>query len=175
MKMEIPTPAGQLDHPALRLLALRPELFMRQGHIAASWRCREGKRFGPYYRLGYRENGRQHSVYLGRASELVDCVRQRLAALQRPKVERRAVRSLERQVRAALRSEKRHLNALLCPYGLYMKGFEVRGWRFSPLRRYLPRRRNFMQRLFATPSASRVCHPSLDSPAGRSCVAKQAS
>jgi hypothetical protein len=139
-------PADQLDHPALRLLAQRPELFARQGHVAAGWRYRDGRRFGPYYRLSYRLDDRQHSIYLGRAGEFVDRVRQQLESLQRPLVERRAVRRLERQVRAALRIEKLHLNALLRPYGLRLKGFQVRGWRHCTFRRFLPRRRCLLPR-----------------------------
>ncbi len=139
-------PADQLDPPALRLLAQRPELFARQGHVAAGWRHRDGRRFGPYYRLSYRLDGRQHSVYLGRVGELVERVRQRLESLQHSLVERRAVRRLERQVRAALRIEKPHLNTLLRPYGLRLKGFEVRGWRRCTFRRFLPRRRCLLSR-----------------------------
>jgi hypothetical protein len=36
-------------HPALRLLATRPDIFIRQGYIAATYRRRNGKTYGPYY------------------------------------------------------------------------------------------------------------------------------
>ena len=55
--MEIPIRADQL-HPALRLIEARPEVFARQGHIAASSRSRNGQTFGPYYRLAYRDGDR---------------------------------------------------------------------------------------------------------------------
>ena len=130
----------QLDHPALRLIAARPELFTRQGSVAATWRRRGGKTFGPYYRLSYREGGRQLVVYLGRAGALVERVRQALGTLQRPLEQMRALNHMERQIRAALRVDRLHVSALLRPYGLRLKGFEVRGWRFSTLRKLLPRR-----------------------------------
>jgi hypothetical protein len=147
-------PADQLDHPAFRLLSQQPELFARQGHVAAGWRYRNGRRFGPYYRLSYRLDGRQHSLYLGRAGELVEGVRQQLESLQRSRVERRAVRRLDRQVRAALRIEKLHLDALLRPYGLRLKGLEVRGWRHCTFRRLLPRRRCLLPRFLSTKTAT---------------------
>jgi hypothetical protein len=162
--MEIQPPADQLDHPAIRLLALRPELFTRQGHIAASWRRRNEKTFGPYYRLAYREGGRQHSIYLGRAGELVDCVRRQIEAHQRSLLAQRAIRSLDRQIRASLRLDKLNLNALLRPYGLRLKGLEIRGWRYSPLRRFLPTRRRLLPRLSISGWKPHVMHPNRDPP-----------
>ena len=147
MKLEIPTSVDQLEHPALRLLALRPELFALQGSVVAGWRHRGEKTFGPYYRLAYRENGRQHSIYLGREGELVEQVRRTLGSIQRPRAEHRAIRRLERQVLSAFRVEKIRLGSLLRPYGLRLKGMEVRGWRCSPLRRFLPRRRQLKPRI----------------------------
>jgi hypothetical protein len=133
--MENRRPADQLDHPALRLIAARPDIFIRQGYVAATYRRRNGKTFGPYHLLAYRDAGRQCSVYLGRAGELVQKVRQALATLQGPRVELRQFAQMERQIRAAMRVEKLHLASLLRPFGLRMKGFEVRNWRFSALLR----------------------------------------
>jgi hypothetical protein len=141
----------QLDHPALTLIAARPELFCRQGNIAATYRRRNGKTFGPYYRLSYREDGRQRSIYLGRSGPLVEQVRRTLAAHQQPITQHRLCERLMGQVRASLRVEKLRVRALLCPFGLRLKGFEVRGWRFSPLRWLLPRRRRL-----APPFAMRI-------------------
>lgn len=132
---------GEILHPALQLIRMKPELFAAQGHVAATWRHRDGKRFGPYYRLGYRLGGRQHSIYLGRAGELVEQVRRELEAVQMPLVQRRMFRTLEQQVRASLRIHKQRVSVLLRPYGLRLKGYEVRGWRYSPLRYVIPRRR----------------------------------
>ncbi len=129
------------SHPALRLIDARPELFAVRGHVAASWRRRNGKKYGPYYRLAYRLGGRQLSIYLGRAGELVERVRRRLQAVRMPLIQRRMFQALERQIRASLRVCKPRVSALLRPFGLRLKGYEVRGWRYSPLRYVIPRGR----------------------------------
>ena len=36
-------------HPALQLIAARPDIFCRQGYIAATYRRRNGRTFGPYH------------------------------------------------------------------------------------------------------------------------------
>ena len=131
----------QLDHPALRLIAARPDLFARQGNVAATWRCRDGKRFGPYYRLSYRVDGRQCASLSRPGGALVERVRQALGAQQQAITQYRLFDRLVRQVRASLRIEKIRLRSLLCPFGLRLKGWEVRGWRISPLRWLLPSRR----------------------------------
>jgi hypothetical protein len=197
-------------HPALAILAARPDLFSRHGAIVATWRRRGARTYGPYYRLAYREAGRQKSIYLGRdqtapakhsrsrlpsvtsaktsrsrlpsrtsklspstrdslpppckgkpappgdspglrANEtptvpvdahtgpsLVQQVRQRLARLQEPLRRCRVLDRLRRRVSAALRLHKVALDRHLRPFGLHLKGFEVRGWRTSPLRSALP-------------------------------------
>ena len=133
--------------------------------MVATWRRRgpQTKAFGPYYRLRYREDGRQRSVYLGRAEEkgtgpicakhraptkgrsgrsgkldlspsLVEQVRRMLADLQQPRRQRRAINRLRRQVCAALRAQKGRLDTQLRRFGLRLQGFEVRGWRTSTLR-----------------------------------------
>ena len=124
----------QLPHAAIRLIGARPELFARQGAVVATWRRRDGRTFGPYYRLAYRQDVRQCSVYLGRAGQLVTQVRQLLAALQRPMRQQRLHARVCRRIRSALRLQKRRCAALLRPFGLRLKGFEVRGWRTSRFR-----------------------------------------
>ena len=81
------------------------------------------------------------SLYLGRAGALVERVRQALGAQQQAITRYRLFDRLVRQVRASLRIEKIRLRSLLCPFGLRLKGWEVRGWRISPLRWLLPSRR----------------------------------
>jgi len=138
----------QLDHAASRLLAAQPELFLRQGCVIATWRRRNGKMFGPYYRLSYRTGGRQCAIYLGRAGTLVEQVRATLATLQQPRAERREFERLERQIRASLRIEKLSVRRLLYPYGLRLKGREIRGWRhLFRFGKLLPPRRRLMPRL----------------------------
>ena len=74
LKLEKCKVADQLPHPALQLIAARGDLFSRQ----EQWfplGCRGEERFGPYYSLIYREDGRQRSIYIGRAGVLVEQVR----------------------------------------------------------------------------------------------------
>ena len=47
----------QLGNSSIALSASRPDLFARQGAVVAAWRRREGRRFGPYYHLKFREDG----------------------------------------------------------------------------------------------------------------------
>ena len=132
--MENQTLVDQQAHPALAILATRPEHFAQQGSISPCWRRRGDKTYGPYYRLRYRDAGCPRSLYLGRAGPLVDRVRQVLHTLQEPLRRRRALNQLHRRVRGALRVDRRQVDARLRPLGLRLKGFEVRGWRTSPLR-----------------------------------------
>jgi len=121
-----------------RVLA-EPALFAAQGAVVASWRVRGERRLGPYFRLAYRENGRQRSVYLGRCRELVRRVRSLLARLQSALRERRRLRRLQAQVRASLRRCKARLAEALAPWGVRTKGFEFRGARRA-LARYVEAR-----------------------------------
>jgi hypothetical protein len=158
--LENSRPDAQLDHPALLLIAARPDLFARQGHVAATWRRRNAlnKAFGPYYQLRYRQDGRQRAVYLGRDGQLVQKVRQELQKLQCPSAERRALNRLERHIGRSLRMQKLTLAALLRPLGLRLKGREVRGWRFAPIRFLLPRRRRLTPRIsLRKPKPERRC------------------
>ena len=122
-------PVTQKPHRALDLIGSHPAVFARQGSVVATWRSYGGRRLGPYYRLVYREEGRQRTVYLGRAGELVDRVRAALAKLQRPIRERRRLARIGGQIRVSLRREKARLGMILRRWGLYLKGFELRGGR----------------------------------------------
>jgi hypothetical protein len=133
-KLENRAAVDQLDHPALALLAAQPHLFARQGSVSAYWRRRGQRTYGPYYRLRYRDGRCARTLYLGRASPLVDRVRQTLHALQTPLRQDRAICRFQCQVRKTLRVDRRQLDAHLRPLGLRLKGFEVRGWRTRLLR-----------------------------------------
>ncbi len=120
------------------MIASRPALFARQGVVVATWRWYRGRRLGPYWRLAYREAGRQCSVYLGRMGEGVRRVRGVLARLQRGLRSRRAVRRLTRRVRASLRAHLAEFDRRLAELGLWRKGFEVRGgWSRALEQRFL--------------------------------------
>ena len=108
-------------------IAARAALFATQGSVVATWRTYRGRRLGPYYRLIYREDGRQRSIYLGRCPELAGRVRRVLEHLQRPRRERRRLARVAAQVRRSLRRWKDRLAAALAPWGIVVKGFEFRG------------------------------------------------
>jgi hypothetical protein len=120
----------QAPHRALALLAAQPQLFFRQGSVVGSYRSDGmGGRWGPYYRLTYRVDGRQTSIYLGREGPLVAAVRERLAFYQGPRRQETWHRRVEKATRVSLRQCKQELRLHLSLRGLTLKGFEVRGWR----------------------------------------------
>jgi hypothetical protein len=99
------------------------------GSIVETWRTYQGRRLGPYYRLAYRESGRQKTIYVGKDAELVAAARSLLEELQ---VNERIRRTMERQqlaVRVGLRAAKAAWAQELQRSGLTLKGYEVRGWR----------------------------------------------
>ena len=109
------------------LLAALPADISTQGSIVKSWRSYRGRRLGPYFRLAYRNGGRQRSLYLGADAELAAEVRQRLA--QRQAAHRLSL-MLHRQKQLVRKSLARHKNAWrreLAAVGLLLKGNEIRG------------------------------------------------
>ena len=102
------------------ILAHRP-LFYTNGFVRSEWRWRNGRRFGPYFRLRYRQGNIQRSIYLGPSNQLADQVRRLLANLQF----HRNCRRLRTRLRASLRLEKKHLQNTLHAHGYNMKGFDI--------------------------------------------------
>jgi len=128
-EMETSQVACQIAHPALALIGSSPQTFARQGAVVASWREYRGRRLGPYFRLAWRDQGRQRSVYLGCCRALVDQVRQALAAVQAPLRRSQWLRRMKAEAKAALRASKAELDRQLRAVGLFLKGFEIRGRR----------------------------------------------
>ncbi len=114
-------------------------VFSRQGAIVATWREHQGRKLGPYYRLAWREEGRQRSRYLGCSTWVVEKVRELLARVQQELRQGRQLRRLERTARAAMRWSKGLLRKELGRLGLWLKGFEVRGGRLADALRTDPR------------------------------------
>ena len=112
---------------ALGLIAERPELFVRQGAVVATYRWYKGRRLGPYWRLAYREAGRQRSIYLGRMGEGVERVRQALARRRDARRWRRTYRRLCRRVKASLRAHLARFDQQLRALGLRRKGIQLYG------------------------------------------------
>jgi hypothetical protein len=74
--------AARFERVRAEVLA-RPSLFAKGGSVVAGWRRRGPARFGPYYRLAYRDQNRQRSIYLGRSAGLVAKVGQLLRQAQK--------------------------------------------------------------------------------------------
>jgi hypothetical protein len=119
----------------------RRETIERQGTVVSTWRIHQGRKLGPYYRLAWREDGRQRSVYLGRSEELAQAVEQRLDELQRPLRRERQLKDQIRRAWAALRAYKLVWASQLAVYGLYLHGWEARGLRRTTLFSEWPKRR----------------------------------
>jgi hypothetical protein len=117
---------ARFERVRLQVFARR-RLFARQGAVVAGWRTYRNRRLGPYFRLAYREGGRQRSIYLGRCAELARRVAELLARLQHPLRDRRLFARLKAQVRASLRLAKAELEQALAPWGIRLEGFEFRG------------------------------------------------
>ncbi len=113
----------------LQWLGARSELFARQGSVVASWRHVAGRKLGPYFLVMYRLGGKQHGRYLGRCPAFAAEVRHVLDRLQAPLREKRESQRQERQLRQGLRHHKQEWDAELRKVGLFLKGFEVRGYR----------------------------------------------
>ncbi|MHB1036984.1 MAG: hypothetical protein ACYC35_13905 [Pirellulales bacterium] len=100
----------------------RRAIFARQGSVVATWRMRAGRRCGPYYRLAYREAGRQQSLHLGASAPLAEQVRALLAELHQPLRYGRLLDRLAAEARASLRQANAELNRVLGSIGYYLKG-----------------------------------------------------
>lgn len=111
----------------LEALNARSGLLMRQGTVVAAWREYKGKRLGPYYRLVYRQGGRQKSIYLGPSAWVAKQVRAALAKLQTPLRETRRLQLVREMIRSSLRAHQSRAKSLFAYYGIHLKGFEYRG------------------------------------------------
>jgi hypothetical protein len=114
-----------------RLLAEHAEIFCRQGYVVETWRGTDRRR-GPFYRLRYRQEGRQRSIYLGCDPALAEAVRCRLRELQAPLRWRREGDRLWAKGQALYREFKAQTERELRSVGLRFHGNEVRGARRSP-------------------------------------------
>ena len=112
----------------LQKILAQAELLRHQGAVVATWRTQRGRTSGPFYRLAYRQGGRQRSIYLGRSALLARKVRALLAVLQRPMREERDWERLRRAVKSALRARKAEWARELAKHGFCLKGYEVRQW-----------------------------------------------
>ena len=118
-----------MTEPPLDFIRRNAPVFARVGSVVATYRTRGNRRFGPYYRLIYRQHRRQHSLYLGPSEQRAAQVRQLLAELQRPRDDRLAIRRSHRLRKATLLQLKREWQHVARVYGLRPHGWNVRGLR----------------------------------------------
>ena len=97
-----------------------------QGFVAPEFRVRAGRRWGPYYKLRWRQNGRQRVRYLGTDESAVGEIRKALKTWQQPVRLEKEVNSLFRQTRKALKSLKDALTPQICDDGKKWHGYESR-------------------------------------------------
>jgi len=126
--MEKPDPVAQREEAIRRRILSRPDIFSRQGSVQASYRRYGGRVLGPYYRVLYRDGGGLRSIYIGAEEGLAEDVRRLLEELQQERREELEFERCFRTLRRRVREAKARLDRDLRRLGLYMKGFEVRGW-----------------------------------------------
>jgi hypothetical protein len=109
-----------------QILDTHPSIFKTQGAIVSGWRYRDGKTFGPYYRLVWREDGQQKSFHLGGEGDLVEFARQYLRVLRAPRRREQAIERTMCRLRAARREALGRVDKELSMIGLRRKGSEIR-------------------------------------------------
>lgn len=97
-----------------------------QGFVATEYRTRHGRRWGPYFRLHWRRDGRQHVRYLGCDATRAQAVRAVLADLHRPQALARELAQLQQRARARLRRIKTLLQPQLDAQGFHLHGYVAR-------------------------------------------------
>ena len=120
---------AKIRRRVMDLIAANAELFAQQGAVVESWRKHGGRRLGPYFRLAYRIDGRQRSIYLGTDVKLAKDICELLADLHAPRRKRQALSRMRESARKNLAKHKDRLRKELAEVGLYQKGNEFRGLR----------------------------------------------
>ena len=116
------------ERVAARIMACA-EAIAREGSLVATWRWHGGHKLGPYWRVAFRDRGRQKSIYLGRSEPLLHEVRQLLEELKRAERQRKDWARLHAEARTELRRQKALWERELRARGLYTRGYAIRGVR----------------------------------------------
>lgn len=127
--MEIGRFVDQRRMKVERFFVEHREAISRQGVVVATYRHRDGRRLGPYFRLSCRIGKRQVSIYLGADEQLIRFARDYLSRLQHARKVNMQMAKLRRRLRRQARLARLSLDAELKPLGLYRQGNEIRGWR----------------------------------------------
>jgi hypothetical protein len=139
-----------VSSPLKTIRALKT-VFSRQGTVVASFRTYRGHQLGPYYRLAYRIEGRQRSIYLGKSKKILRQVRRLLEKLQKPMQTKRHLRQAAKTFQETMKKHMAQFRIDLLKVGLQLRGYAARGWR----------RYRRLMRLQCTPHALRegCCPP----------------
>lgn len=121
--------AARVRQRVTERIAAHARVLADQGSVVEGWRPYRGRQLGPYYRLTFRIDGRQRSIYLGADPQLADEVRRLLADLKAPRRQRLLAAQQRQRVKRSLANHKIQWQAELAEVGLYLKGNEVRGLR----------------------------------------------
>jgi hypothetical protein len=112
------------------IINAQPHLFAQQGIIVHDYRCRGGRKFGPYFRLAYRdENNRQRSIYIGPHEFIARRVQSLLDDLKAPHLRQRQFTQILAVIRTALNRHRKQSEIEFAKHGLYSRGFAIRGLR----------------------------------------------
>lgn len=128
--MDQPAPAvGAIENDPLARLRISPDDYQalaQQGFVSAEYRERDGRRYGPYFKLRWRLHGLQKVRYLGRDADKAARVSAVVANLQRSvQLAREASRALA-EVRQRMRKMRDSLEPHLAEHGLRFHGYVAR-------------------------------------------------
>jgi hypothetical protein len=102
------------------------EALRHQGFVAPEFRVRAGRRWGPCYKLRWRQHGRQRVLYLGIDASAVNEIRAALERWQQTARLQKEVERLFRQTRKALQSLKDALSPQISAAGKRWHGYQSR-------------------------------------------------
>jgi hypothetical protein len=126
-------PVDQKREVLFRFLAQRGGLVAAQGSVQGSvqesYRVHKGRKLGPYFRLSFREAGKQRSCYIGRNRAFAAEIEKELQKLQAPRLFFRQVQRCLADCRRDHRIAQQELRRRLETHGLRLQGNEIRGWR----------------------------------------------
>jgi hypothetical protein len=113
----------------LRFLAEHGDLFASQGSVQEAYRLYKGRKLGPFFRLSFREAGKQRSLYIGRDRALAGAIERQLQTLQASRARARQLERCLADCRRSLQAAKLEFRCRLEAQGLHLQGNEIRGWR----------------------------------------------
>lgn len=119
----------QKRNDLIHFVAEHGALFAAQGSVQESYRLYQGRKLGPFFRLSFREAGKQRSLYIGRDRALAAEINGQLQKLQEPLARARQVDRWLAQCRRSLKLAKLEFRRRLQTHGLRLQGNEIRGWR----------------------------------------------